>query len=297
MFSSAAMKVIMNIVFLFQIVNTAFFGLLGLVIGSFLNVCIYRIPEGRTIVKGHSMCMTCGHNLGTLDLFPLFSWVLLRGKCRYCGAPIASRYAKIEGLTGIIFVLLAWTHRESYILMNTSIQDFAEFGCLLILLAMASLMIVAMMIMKDRKTGMYRFSLSVLILFDVRVFFEVILTGEISSILFSAAMAGLAAVILLILIVTLTPFKKKSLRLFFSDLFAGKTVGSYFSPENRGIRAMDVLFLAASAAIGFPAAVPCLIAYPLIRTVGKQEKAMTYYGIILALSALIGVLFFPKSIF
>ena len=79
----------------------------GVVIGSFLNVVIYRIPAGRQIVKGHSMCMSCGHNLAAKDLIPILSWVTLKGKCRYCGAPIASRYTKIESFTGIAFLILA----------------------------------------------------------------------------------------------------------------------------------------------------------------------------------------------
>lgn len=78
---------------------------MGVVIGSFLNVVIYRVPAGRTIVKGHSMCMTCGHNLAAKDLIPIISWATLKGKCRYCGAPIASRYTKIESFTGVAFLI------------------------------------------------------------------------------------------------------------------------------------------------------------------------------------------------
>lgn len=80
-------------------------GVFGVIIGSFLNVVIYRLPAGRTIVKGHSMCMTCGHALGAKDLIPIISWATLKGKCRYCGAPIASRYTKIESLTGVFFLI------------------------------------------------------------------------------------------------------------------------------------------------------------------------------------------------
>ena len=80
-------------------------GVFGVIIGSFLNVVIYRLPAGRTIVKGHSMCMTCGHKLGAKDLIPIISWATLKGKCRYCGAPIASRYTKIESFTGVLFLI------------------------------------------------------------------------------------------------------------------------------------------------------------------------------------------------
>lgn len=89
-----------------------FAALFGIVIGSFLNVVIYRVPEGKTISKGHSMCMSCGHTLAAKDLVPLFSWLALKGKCRYCGAPVASRYAKIESLTGAVYLLAALLHKE-----------------------------------------------------------------------------------------------------------------------------------------------------------------------------------------
>lgn len=79
--------------------------IVGIIIGSFLNVCIYRIPAKESIVKGSSHCMSCGHKLMWLDLFPLFSWLFLRGKCRYCGAKISKRYPIIESITGILFVL------------------------------------------------------------------------------------------------------------------------------------------------------------------------------------------------
>ena len=62
----------------------------GICIGSFLNVCIYRIPLKETIVSDRSHCMKCGHTLAWYDLFPLFSWLSLGGKCRYCKARSAS---------------------------------------------------------------------------------------------------------------------------------------------------------------------------------------------------------------
>lgn len=80
--------------------------LLGIIIGSFLNVCIYRIPEGLSIVKPRSRCGTCGHELGTLDLVPLLSYIFLRGKCRYCKSHIALRYPIIEALTGFLYVVV-----------------------------------------------------------------------------------------------------------------------------------------------------------------------------------------------
>ena len=80
--------------------------ILGLTIGSFLNVCIYRIPAGESIVRPPSHCPRCNTQLKTLDLFPVFSWLFLRGKCRYCSTKISARYAIVELLTGVLFLAL-----------------------------------------------------------------------------------------------------------------------------------------------------------------------------------------------
>ncbi len=78
--------------------------ILGSTIGSFLNVCIYRIPEKISIVKPRSRCGSCGRTLEAIDLIPIFSWIILRGKCRTCGAKISPRYAVVELITGLLFV-------------------------------------------------------------------------------------------------------------------------------------------------------------------------------------------------
>lgn len=79
--------------------------LFGICIGSFLNVCIYRLPTGESLTKQNSHCMTCGTPIKWYDLIPVFSWLFLRGKCRACGAKISGRYILVESLTGIIFTL------------------------------------------------------------------------------------------------------------------------------------------------------------------------------------------------
>ncbi|MCL2634570.1 MAG: prepilin peptidase [Oscillospiraceae bacterium] len=75
----------------------------GTAIGSFLNVVILRTPLKQQFTKGRSHCMSCDHVLGWYDLFPVLSWVSLRGKCRYCKAKISPRYALVEMLTGLSF--------------------------------------------------------------------------------------------------------------------------------------------------------------------------------------------------
>lgn len=80
--------------------------LYGIVIGSFLNVCIYRIPKKENIATQRSHCMECGTQLKWYDLFPLFSWLFLRGKCRYCGTRISIQYPLIELINGVGYVLI-----------------------------------------------------------------------------------------------------------------------------------------------------------------------------------------------
>lgn len=78
----------------------------GTIIGSFLNVCIYRIPKGESINFPPSHCGSCGHRLGFLDLFPILSWICLKGKCRYCKEKVSKQYPIIEGGVGILFIIL-----------------------------------------------------------------------------------------------------------------------------------------------------------------------------------------------
>lgn len=73
----------------------------GLLVGSFLNVCIYRIPRRESIAFPPSHCTACGASLKPLDLVPLFSYLFLRGKCRYCGEKISPRYFIIESIHGL----------------------------------------------------------------------------------------------------------------------------------------------------------------------------------------------------
>lgn len=92
--------------------------LLGATIGSFLNVVIYRLPRGISLSNPpNSFCPKCKHQLGPLDLFPLFSWLISGGKCRYCKEPVAPRYFLVELLNGAIWAGIWW----QYVLVR---QDF-----------------------------------------------------------------------------------------------------------------------------------------------------------------------------
>ena len=84
---------------------TFFITVMGLLIGSFLNVCIHRIPKKETVIYNPSHCNFCNTKLVFLDLIPLISFILLKGKCRYCGERIKVRYPIVELLTGGIFLI------------------------------------------------------------------------------------------------------------------------------------------------------------------------------------------------
>ncbi len=81
---------------------------MGLVIGSFLNVVVYRSPRGLSVVQPGSFCPACGTPIRPSDNVPVVSWLALRAKCRQCGEPISARYPAVELLTGVLFGLVAW---------------------------------------------------------------------------------------------------------------------------------------------------------------------------------------------
>ena len=83
-------------------------GVLGLAIGSFINVVIWRVPRGMSIVAPPSSCPRCGHPVRARDNVPVLSWVLLRGRCRDCGEPISPRYPAVELLTAALFAWMPW---------------------------------------------------------------------------------------------------------------------------------------------------------------------------------------------
>src|SRR5262245_34692680 len=78
----------------------------GSMVGSFANVCIHRLPRGESVVRPPSHCPACGANIRWWHNIPILSWILLRGRCAHCGAPIAWRYPVVELLLGVVFVSL-----------------------------------------------------------------------------------------------------------------------------------------------------------------------------------------------
>jgi leader peptidase (prepilin peptidase)/N-methyltransferase len=80
----------------------------GLVIGSFLNVVMWRVPRGESVVSPGSHCPECDHPLGGTELVPVFSWAAQRGRCRHCGTGVSVRYPLVELACGVAAGLMAW---------------------------------------------------------------------------------------------------------------------------------------------------------------------------------------------
>lgn len=101
---------------------------LGLVFGSFLNVCIYRLPLGLSVVRPGSACPHCGKSIRSYDNVPVLSWLLLRGRCRNCSARITPRYAIVELLTAGLFLLCYWHFGLTLALLKCSVFGFLLLG-------------------------------------------------------------------------------------------------------------------------------------------------------------------------
>jgi len=110
------------------------FALLGLAVGSFLNVCIDRLPRNESIVNPPSHCPVCQHKLAVKDLIPVFSYLRLRGRCRYCQAAIPRRLFWVELATGLIFAFLYWHYG-----LSVELGVMAFYACLFIIIFVTDL--------------------------------------------------------------------------------------------------------------------------------------------------------------
>ena len=106
-----------------------FAGLLGLCVGSFLNVCIYRVPLEKSLLWPASHCPKCGRSLDWFDNVPVVAWLALRGRCRSCKATISPVYPLVEAFTGAMFVWAAWQYGVDWLLVSRLL-----FGCALVVL-------------------------------------------------------------------------------------------------------------------------------------------------------------------
>lgn len=100
------------------LITSALIFALGAAVGSFLNVVIYRVPAGLSVLHPPSHCPRCQTRLKPYDNVPVLGWLWLKGRCRYCRAPISSRYPLIEGLTGVLFLATFWLMGLSWPLLG-----------------------------------------------------------------------------------------------------------------------------------------------------------------------------------
>src|SRR5215210_1018022 len=91
---------------------------LGLAVGSFLNVCIYRLPRGESLAYPPSRCPRCGKRLSWYDNLPVVSWLVLRGRCRRCHEPISIQYPIVELVTAVMLVLVVYVTPPSALLAS-----------------------------------------------------------------------------------------------------------------------------------------------------------------------------------
>ena len=103
--------------------------IVGAVLGSFLNVCIYRVPLGKSIVFPASACESCRRELSWYENLPIISWAVLGAKCRTCKAPLSAVHPVVEALTALMFGAAAWYYGPSLLLVSRLV-----FGCMLIVL-------------------------------------------------------------------------------------------------------------------------------------------------------------------
>lgn len=117
-----------------EVILTIVSALFGSAIGSFLNVCIDRLPTGRSLLRPPSHCETCQHPLSPKDLIPVFSYLWLRRRCRYCHAPIPSRPFWVEVGSAFLFAFTYWHYG-----LSVDFAVVAFYGCLFIVLGVIDL--------------------------------------------------------------------------------------------------------------------------------------------------------------
>jgi len=129
----------------------------GLVFGSFLNVCIARVPLGESVVAPRSRCLSCGHAIRWYDNFPLLSWMALRARCRDCGAAISWRYPAVELAVGVWFAIaaarLARMLTEAAPSPAYSGEEWAVAAITALAMAVLGFLLIGLMVM-DWQTGL-----------------------------------------------------------------------------------------------------------------------------------------------
>lgn len=174
-------------------------GVLGAVVGSFLNVVIHRVPAGLSVVRPPSACPACSSPVRAYDNVPVLSWLMLRAKCRDCGAPISARYPLVELGTAVAFVVVAWLLGPQLVLGAAVMPLVADLVVLLALLYLAAISIALAAIDLDVHRLPNTIVLPAYLVGGVALTAAAISTGDFESLARAAAGAGILFAFYLVL--------------------------------------------------------------------------------------------------
>ncbi|MDP2721012.1 MAG: prepilin peptidase [bacterium] len=172
--------------------------ILGLAVGSFLNVIAYRSVHGGSIFFGRSRCPHCKKELKTADLIPIVSFLLLKGKCRYCGKKISLQYPLVEVATGVLFAFTFYFWNITYHVSSVSYVDLAQ---LIFLLFIVSVLVV--LFVTDIKDGLLPNSIvlpAIIVVLAYKTFLTFFIPLPISSLLADLLAAFLAALAFFVIV-------------------------------------------------------------------------------------------------
>ena len=249
----------------------------GLAIGSFLNVCIYRIPrKGSVASPRRSYCPYCKHSLSALDNIPVFSYIFLRGKCRYCKGRISPRYMIVELLTAGLFTLMLWRGLAIYQDIGYLALEIATTFIFVGFLVVISFIDLEFTIIPDKIVYL---GLSIGLLLGISA---AVIGKDINLILFRVlgAVAG-AGVIILIAVVGSAVFRKEAMG--GGDVKLMAMIGIYI-----GLWPHILITLIAASIFG------SIVGVTLILVRKKKMESAIPFGPFLAIGALLSLLYGGK---
>jgi leader peptidase (prepilin peptidase)/N-methyltransferase len=172
-----------------------FSGIFGTLIGSFLNVVIYRVPLRKSIVSPPSACPNCGHEISARENIPVISWLFLRGKCSSCKAPISARYPLVEAGTAAFFVVVAIAFAPAIVTAITMTDMVSAIIALVAFLVFAAISVALALIDLDTKTLPNRIVLPALVTGILLLTASSLLVGDTAQL--GRAAIGMVALFLL----------------------------------------------------------------------------------------------------
>lgn len=265
------------------IVAAFVFALFGMSIGSMLNVCIDRLPAGQSIVRPPSHCPSCNRRLSTKDLIPVFSYILLMGRCRYCGIRIPPRILVVELCTTLLFGLIAWHFVSQHDSLSALVAIPLVYACIFIIIFFIDLERQIIIVHPIVSAGIV---LALIFSLFWDGFGEYWPQASIANTyldgMASSLLGGAAGFIFMIIPYLIARWHYKSEGIGQGDIYLGVLIG---------------------AATGFPLVFPALIigifiggitAIALVISRRKKKKDMVPFGPFLSIGAMIAVIWGPQ---